>query len=206
MACFYEYIESQFLLNNRHYQALYNSHNRYNWSLIRKSCMSFPDAPKVWNIYLHWLVVSNIFCFHPYLRKIPILTTMFQRGYIVLAFWSLFHLLIYVHCMVYWPTFRWCLCRRYDIWLIFFRWGWNHQPVYHCSSGCSGGVGQYHACFVSACGVLQQSRQHSAAQRARTYECFPTHGTVSGTKPVAWLIRIGSFGYVVYLPGLFVFW
>ena len=27
-----------------------------------------------------WLVVSNIFYFHPYLGKIPILTNIFQRG------------------------------------------------------------------------------------------------------------------------------
>ena len=27
-----------------------------------------------------WVVVSNIFYFHPYLGKIPILTSIFQRG------------------------------------------------------------------------------------------------------------------------------
>ena len=27
-----------------------------------------------------WVVVSNIFYFHPYLRKIPILTNIFQMG------------------------------------------------------------------------------------------------------------------------------
>ena len=27
-----------------------------------------------------WVVVSNIFYFHPYLGKIPILTNIFQRG------------------------------------------------------------------------------------------------------------------------------
>ena len=29
----------------------------------------------------NWVVVSNIFCFHPYLGKIPILTNIFQRGW-----------------------------------------------------------------------------------------------------------------------------
>ena len=28
----------------------------------------------------YWVVVSNIFYFHPYLGKIPILTNIFQRG------------------------------------------------------------------------------------------------------------------------------
>ena len=28
-----------------------------------------------------WVVVSNIFCFHPYLGKVPILTNIFQRGW-----------------------------------------------------------------------------------------------------------------------------
>ena len=28
-----------------------------------------------------WLVVSNIFCFHPYLGKFPILTNIFQMGW-----------------------------------------------------------------------------------------------------------------------------
>ena len=31
-------------------------------------------------IFIDWLVVSNIFYFHPYLGKIPILTNIFQRG------------------------------------------------------------------------------------------------------------------------------
>ena len=30
--------------------------------------------------YDRWVVVSNIFYFHPYLGKIPILTNIFQRG------------------------------------------------------------------------------------------------------------------------------
>ena len=30
---------------------------------------------------LNWVVVSNIFNVHPYLRKIPILTNIFQRGW-----------------------------------------------------------------------------------------------------------------------------
>ena len=33
------------------------------------------------NLYKYWLVVSNIFCFHPYLGKIPILTNIFQLGW-----------------------------------------------------------------------------------------------------------------------------
>ena len=32
-------------------------------------------------IYYIWVVVSNIFYFHPYLGKIPILTNIFQRGW-----------------------------------------------------------------------------------------------------------------------------
>ena len=31
-------------------------------------------------IYETWVVVSNIFCFHPSLGKIPNLTNIFQRG------------------------------------------------------------------------------------------------------------------------------
>ena len=31
--------------------------------------------------HYHWVVVSNIFYFHPYLGKIPILTNIFQRGW-----------------------------------------------------------------------------------------------------------------------------
>ena len=31
-------------------------------------------------IYIYWVVVSNIFYFHPYLGKIPILTNIAQRG------------------------------------------------------------------------------------------------------------------------------
>ena len=30
---------------------------------------------------ISWLVVSNIFYFHPYLGKIPILTNIFQMGW-----------------------------------------------------------------------------------------------------------------------------
>ncbi len=29
----------------------------------------------------YWVVVSNIFYFHPYLGKIPILTNIFQMGW-----------------------------------------------------------------------------------------------------------------------------
>ena len=32
-------------------------------------------------IFIDWLVVSNIFYFHPYLGKIPILTNIFQMGW-----------------------------------------------------------------------------------------------------------------------------
>ena len=30
------------------------------------------------NLYIYWVVISNIFYFHPYLGKIPILTNIFQ--------------------------------------------------------------------------------------------------------------------------------
>ena len=33
-----------------------------------------------WAEYIDWVVVSNIFYFHPYLGKIPILTNIFQMG------------------------------------------------------------------------------------------------------------------------------
>ena len=33
------------------------------------------------NLKINWVVVSNIFYFHPYLGKIPILTNIFQRGW-----------------------------------------------------------------------------------------------------------------------------
>ena len=32
-------------------------------------------------LIVHWVVVSNIFYFHPYLGKIPILTNIFQMGW-----------------------------------------------------------------------------------------------------------------------------
>ena len=37
------------------------------------------EGGKLWS-RLGWEVVSNIFSFHPYLGKIPILTNIFQRG------------------------------------------------------------------------------------------------------------------------------
>ena len=45
------------------------------------------EVCRAWTLYEHpvfvdliWLVVSNIFYFHPYLGKIPILTNIFQMG------------------------------------------------------------------------------------------------------------------------------
>ena len=43
------------------------------WKTLGCSCCIFPS-----NI---WVVVSNIFCFHPYLGKIPILANIFQWGW-----------------------------------------------------------------------------------------------------------------------------
>ena len=40
---------------------------------------SYVPAPIAWNY--HWVVVSNIFYFHPYLGKIPILANIFQMGW-----------------------------------------------------------------------------------------------------------------------------
>ena len=39
-----------------------------------------------------WMVVSNIFYFHPYLGKIPILTNIFQMGWNHQSDWDLFFL------------------------------------------------------------------------------------------------------------------
>jgi len=36
---------------------------------------------EIMTLLQNWVVVSNIFCFHPYLGKIPILTNIFQRGW-----------------------------------------------------------------------------------------------------------------------------
>ena len=47
-----------------------------------------------WSIVNYWLVVSNIFYFHPYLGKIPILTNTFQMG------WN--HQLVYLfQCLIH---------------------------------------------------------------------------------------------------------
>ena len=43
--------------------------------------ISFPRQHFVEIFQKVWLVVSNIFYFHPYLGKIPILTNIFQRGW-----------------------------------------------------------------------------------------------------------------------------
>ena len=51
--------------------------------------MSHPKKVKLWKMILitfssslrDWVVVSNIFYFHPYLGKIPILTNIFQMGW-----------------------------------------------------------------------------------------------------------------------------
>ena len=47
-----------------------------------------------------WVVVSNIFCFHPYLGKIPILTNIFQRGW---------HHQPEISCHIL-SFERWCFC------------------------------------------------------------------------------------------------
>ena len=67
---------------------------------LKKGCPK-PGGDYYWlrgdQIYIYWVVVSNIFYFHPYLGKIPILTNIFQRG------WS--HQLVYIYiysiCTVY---------------------------------------------------------------------------------------------------------
>ena len=50
---------------------------------LRTSQVSIPHATLPWNktLILIWLVVSNIFYFHPNLGKIPILTHIFQMGW-----------------------------------------------------------------------------------------------------------------------------
>ena len=61
---------------------------------IQIACSHFPQLVGLcqwWNFWkgknsvfldnLIWVVVSNIFYFHPYLGKIPILTNIFQRGW-----------------------------------------------------------------------------------------------------------------------------
>ena len=42
-------------------------------------CKDLVHHPIETTVYC-WVVVSNIFHFHPYLGKIPILTNIFQRG------------------------------------------------------------------------------------------------------------------------------
>ena len=58
---------------------------------INPNCLTV----KCWlvNLIHFWLVVSNIFYFHPYLGKIPILTNIFQMGWNHqpgLTFWRYF--------------------------------------------------------------------------------------------------------------------
>ena len=57
------------------------------WSKIpvsRTSEMGFGEAFNIGSFFRltqNWVVVSNMFYFHPYLGKIPILTNIFQRGW-----------------------------------------------------------------------------------------------------------------------------
>ena len=75
---------------------------------------------KPWRLVKHhWLVVSNIFYFHPYLGKIPILTNIFQMG------WN--------HQLVEgWLNFRWFFDR-----LRSHGTGWTSRvfPVYQEKQG-----------------------------------------------------------------------
>ena len=43
--------------------------------------MSAPAEVELYSQQQNWVVVSNIFYFHPYLGKIPILTNIFQLGW-----------------------------------------------------------------------------------------------------------------------------
>ena len=49
-------------------------------SLFRGHSLVIGECRDNWMITFLGLVVSNIFYFHPYLGKIPILTNMFQMG------------------------------------------------------------------------------------------------------------------------------
>ena len=48
---------------------------------MRQQILSLGILPIAANPSFFWLVVSNIFYFHPYLGKIPILANIFQRGW-----------------------------------------------------------------------------------------------------------------------------
>ena len=61
-------------------------------------------------------MVSNIFYFHPYLGKIPILTNIFQLGWNhQLVFFSFFIIQTFGKMNLIWFAH------------LFFRWGWNHE-------------------------------------------------------------------------------
>ena len=51
------------------------------WFLIGVPCCFFNVFVRGRHIHVNWVVVSNIFYFHPYLGKIPILTIIFQMGW-----------------------------------------------------------------------------------------------------------------------------
>ena len=61
-----------------------------------------PSALRSCYIYsIIWVVVSNIFYFHPYLAKIPILPNIFQMG------WNhqLDHSFLFSYVFTFWPIF-----------------------------------------------------------------------------------------------------
>ena len=55
----------------------------YFWAYLRVDRFTEEsiNASCGWTQRDFWVVVSNIFYFHPYLGKIPILTNIFQRGW-----------------------------------------------------------------------------------------------------------------------------
>ena len=71
------------------------------WCVVRKKKQERWRYVSTESSTANWVVVSNIFYVHPYLRKIPILTSIFQRG------WN-HQLAKFSVCLARWfPSFCW---------------------------------------------------------------------------------------------------
>ena len=101
----------RFRLNCR--WCLYCSKNLPTQSWTAPLCHRFTEKSGCFKII--WLVVWNIFYFHPYLGLIPILTNIFQRG------WN--HQLVMVTQLCVWNVviYYWCVRRPQHFRLLNFR-------------------------------------------------------------------------------------
>ncbi len=73
-------VETQYLLSWSTHLLRYCSFS-LSWPFWGRLVLGGKKTTPFWVESNHWVVVSNIFYFHPYLGKIPILTNIFQRGW-----------------------------------------------------------------------------------------------------------------------------